>query len=103
MDHPHRTHAKDAEGRALVAVGESVSRIIINRHTFIDINSLIRWNMNGEIGWGEDQDMWSGIAGPGCGALAGDGLLVCSTEVERFWSVMPARLASRRFKHPFCF
>lgn len=50
--------AKDAEGRELVAVGESVSRIIINRHTFIDINSLIRWDMNGKIGWGEDQDMW---------------------------------------------
>lgn len=51
-------HARDAEGRELVAVGESMSRIIINRHTFIDINSLIRWDMNGEIGWGEDQDMW---------------------------------------------
>jgi hypothetical protein len=51
-------HAKDADGRELVAVGESVSRIILNRHTFIDINSLVRWNMNGESGWGEDQDMW---------------------------------------------
>lgn len=50
--------ARDAEGRELVAVGEPVSRIILNRHTFIDINSLIRWDINGEIGWGEDQDMW---------------------------------------------
>lgn len=50
--------AKDANGRELVAIGEPVSRIIINRHTFIDINSLIRWDMNGESGWGEDQDMW---------------------------------------------
>ncbi|MBI3246412.1 MAG: hypothetical protein HYZ50_07890 [Deltaproteobacteria bacterium] len=50
--------AKDTDGRKLVAVGEPVSRIIINRHTFIDINSLIGWDMNGEIGWGEDQDMW---------------------------------------------
>ena len=50
--------AKDAEGREIVAVGEPVSRIIINRHTFIDINSLVRWTINGEIGWGEDQDMW---------------------------------------------
>jgi hypothetical protein len=50
--------ARDAEGREIVAVGEPVSRIIINRHTFIDINSLVRWNLNGEIGWGEDQDMW---------------------------------------------
>jgi hypothetical protein len=50
--------AHDAEGRELAAVGEPVSRIIINRHTFIDINSLVRWHINGEIGWGEDQDMW---------------------------------------------
>ena len=50
--------ASDAEGRKIVAVGEPVSRIIINRHTFIDINSLVRWNINGEVGWGEDQDMW---------------------------------------------
>jgi len=50
--------ARDAEGREIVAVGEPVSRIIINRHTFIDINSLVRWNINGESGWGEDQDMW---------------------------------------------
>jgi hypothetical protein len=51
-------HARDAEGRELVAVGEPMSRIIINRHTFIDINSLVRWTIDGEIGWGEDQDMW---------------------------------------------
>jgi hypothetical protein len=50
--------AQDAEGREIRAVGEPVSRIIINRHTFIDINSLVRWDLNGEIGWGEDQDMW---------------------------------------------
>lgn len=50
--------ARDAEGRELLAVGEPVSRIVINRHTFIDINSLMRWDINGEISWGEDQDMW---------------------------------------------
>jgi len=50
--------ARDAEGREITAVGEPVSRIIINRHTFIDINSLLRWSLNGEVGWGEDQDMW---------------------------------------------
>ncbi|MCS6926778.1 MAG: hypothetical protein NZ578_12835 [Candidatus Binatia bacterium] len=50
--------ATDADGRTLLAVGEPVSRIIINRHTFIDINSLVRWHINGELGWGEDQDMW---------------------------------------------
>ncbi len=50
--------ATDMEGRDLHAVGEPVSRIVINRHTFIDLNSLVRWDLGGEIGWGEDQDMW---------------------------------------------
>ena len=50
--------ATDQEGRALYAVGTPVSRIIINRHTFIDINSLVRWDIDGEVAWGEDQDMW---------------------------------------------
>jgi hypothetical protein len=50
--------ARDTEGRELLAAGEPVSRIVINRHSFIDINSLVRWDLNGEIGWGEDQDMW---------------------------------------------
>ena len=50
--------AQDTEGRELLAVGEPVSRIVINRHTFIDINSLMRWDINGESSWGEDQDMW---------------------------------------------
>ena len=48
----------DADGRQLLAVGEPVSRIIINRHTFIDINSLVRWDVDGTTQWGEDQDMW---------------------------------------------
>jgi hypothetical protein len=48
----------DAEGRELNAVGRPVSRIILNRHSFIDVNSLIRWDIDGETGWGEDQDMW---------------------------------------------
>ncbi len=50
--------ALDAHGRTVRAVGESVSRIVINRHTFIDINSLIHWELDGAPGWGEDQDMW---------------------------------------------
>lgn len=50
--------AEDAEGRELVASGTPESRIIVNRHTFIDINSLIRWEIDGEVAWGEDQDMW---------------------------------------------
>ena len=35
-----------------------VSRMIVNRHSFIDINSLVRWDLDGAEGWGEDQDMW---------------------------------------------
>lgn len=50
--------ATDADGGEFVAVGESVSRIIINRHTFIDVNSLVRWQADGMQWWGEDQDMW---------------------------------------------
>lgn len=50
--------ARDAEGRELLAVGTPLSRIVINRHTFIDVNSLIQWDINGEGGHGEDQDMW---------------------------------------------
>ena len=50
--------AVDMEGRELRAVGEPVSRMIIDRHTFIDINSLVRWDFDGETAWGEDQDMW---------------------------------------------
>ncbi len=51
--------AQDAEGRRLHAIGVPVSRIILNRHTFIDINSLIRWDLGGGVvAWGEDQDMW---------------------------------------------
>ena len=50
--------AVDTRGRALRAVGTPVSRMIINRHTFIDINSLVRWDIDGALAWGEDQDMW---------------------------------------------
>jgi hypothetical protein len=51
-------HARDVDGRALAAAGVAVSRIVINRHTFIDVNSLVRWDLDGAIAWGEDQDMW---------------------------------------------
>jgi len=42
----------------LLAVGERLSGIIINRHSFIDSNGLIAWTINGKQGHGEDQDMW---------------------------------------------
>jgi len=50
--------ARDVEGRELIASGAPVSRMIINRHTFIDVTSLVRWDLNGALAWGEDQDMW---------------------------------------------
>jgi hypothetical protein len=50
--------ATDEEGRVLHAVGNPVSRMIIDRHTFIDINSLVRWDLGDGEAWGEDQDMW---------------------------------------------
>ena len=48
----------DKQGRELNAIGTPVSRLIINRHTFVDINSLVRWDLDGVVAWGEDQDMW---------------------------------------------
>ena len=57
-----RIDAVDAAGDPFVATGRSVSRITINRHSFIDINSLIHWELeaadSGVEWWGEDQDMW---------------------------------------------
>ncbi|GLV24693.1 DUF7065 domain-containing protein [Sphingobium sp. TomTYG45] len=50
--------AEDIDGRRLVASGRRLSGIIINRHSFIDSNGLIEWDINGSIGHGEDQDMW---------------------------------------------
>jgi hypothetical protein len=48
----------DELGRDLHAVGERISGIVINRHSFIDSNGLIAWTINGKAGHGEDQDMW---------------------------------------------
>ncbi len=50
----------DADGNNFEAHGQALSRIIINRHTFIDVNSLVRWEIPslGLTWWGEDQDMW---------------------------------------------
>lgn len=50
--------AVDERGRALHAVGTRLSGIIINRHSFIDSNGLIAWDIDGHLGHGEDQDMW---------------------------------------------
>lgn len=57
-----RIEGVDAIGSPFLAVGRSVSRIIVNRHSFIDINSIVRWRLEGDDQglewWGEDQDMW---------------------------------------------
>jgi hypothetical protein len=49
---------RDALGRDFHATGRRLSSIIINRHSFIDSNTLIEWDINGHTGHGEDQDMW---------------------------------------------
>lgn len=57
-----RIDAVDDAGNTFVAEGRSVSRITINRHSFIDLNSIIHWKLQGDDEgiewWGEDQDMW---------------------------------------------
>lgn len=57
-----RIDAVDDTGTPFVAEGRAVNRIFINRHTFIDLNSVIHWKLEGadagQEWWGEDQDMW---------------------------------------------
>jgi hypothetical protein len=50
--------AEDQLGRTVCAHGTPQSRIIVNRHTYIDSMSLVRWSVNGLEAWGEDQDLW---------------------------------------------
>jgi len=50
--------ALDAAGRPLRARGRRLSGIILNRHTFIDSNGLFEWDIDGDTGYGEDQDLW---------------------------------------------
>ncbi|MGR3321206.1 MAG: DUF7065 domain-containing protein [Sagittula sp.] len=50
---------RDADGASFRAEGRPLSRIVINRHSFVDINSLIEWTFeDGTVAWGEDQDIW---------------------------------------------
>jgi hypothetical protein len=63
---PHRNwvveidiEGEDNRGRWLRAHGVPLSRIVLNRHTSIDSNSLIRWEFeDGTVAYGEDQDLW---------------------------------------------
>lgn len=57
-----RIEAVDEQGTSFEVEGRSVNRIFVNRHSFIDVNSLIRWRLRDgdseQEWWGEDQDMW---------------------------------------------
>ncbi|MES2481289.1 MAG: hypothetical protein V4609_04755 [Pseudomonadota bacterium] len=54
-----KVEGTDALGRSFVANGVAQSRIVLNRHSFIDMNSLVRWELDGQTAWGEDQDIWT--------------------------------------------
>lgn len=53
-----RVSGTDAAGRTFGAVGRPLSHITINRHSMIDSNSLLEWDLDGLRAWGEDQDLW---------------------------------------------
>jgi hypothetical protein len=51
--------ARDALGRDVVAVGESVNRISYTNVPWMFVwCSLVHWEVNGVEAWGEDQDAW---------------------------------------------
>ena len=51
--------ARDALGRDVLAVGESVNRISYTNVPWMFVwCSLMRWEVNGMEAWGEDQDAW---------------------------------------------
>jgi hypothetical protein len=50
--------AKDSAGRTLHAIGEVESRFVLNVPRGLCINSSIRWDVNGRLAYGEDQDVW---------------------------------------------
>lgn len=49
--------AVDTKGRTMEAEGFAVSRMSESGY---GTNSLMRWEFDGKIGWGEDQDVWIG-------------------------------------------
>jgi len=49
--------AVDTKGRTMEAEGFAVSRMSESGY---GTNSLMRWEFDGKIGWGEDQDVWMG-------------------------------------------
>jgi hypothetical protein len=47
----------DDLGRTMEAEGSSVSRMSEGGY---GLNQLMRWEFEGKVGWGEDQDVWTG-------------------------------------------
>jgi hypothetical protein len=47
----------DTDGRTMEAEGQSVSRMSEGGY---GLNQLMRWEFEGKLGWGEDQDVWVG-------------------------------------------
>ena len=47
----------DLDGRTMFAEGMAVSRM---SEAGYGTNQLMRWDYDGKIGWGEDQDVWNG-------------------------------------------
>ena len=46
----------DAEGRTMLAEGTAVTRM---SEAGYGTNQLMRWDFDGKVGWGEDQDVWN--------------------------------------------
>jgi hypothetical protein len=54
-----RIDAVDALGREVHAVGRSVSRLSFTAVPYLFVwVSLVRWDLDGVVAWGEDQDVW---------------------------------------------
>jgi len=54
-----RVEAIDERGRPLEALGTTVSRQVFTAYPDMFCwNSLARWDFDGTVGWGEDQDIW---------------------------------------------
>ena len=50
--------AEDTDGRALHALGRARSCLFLPSNSLC-INTFLRWEIDGQEGWGEDQDVWS--------------------------------------------
>jgi hypothetical protein len=54
-----RIEAKDELGREFATTGQTVSRLFSYPYpSMVCINSMTRWDFDGQDAWGEDQDCW---------------------------------------------